>query len=200
MICGTINNYYQAKPFIKRIKSLLFLAFALTLSCNSYAESRTISETADEYAVKAAYIYNILRFVSWPASSPLANTQSLNICLFENDPFDQYLAPISKKSISKKQIRLKTIIKPSDASSCHLVFFEDNEQLEVFKDSDAPFNPGDSILLGDDIDFVKNGGLFSFYIEDNKVRLGANRTAIANTDLHISSLLLEVCKLHGGTE
>lgn len=200
MNCCTVNNHYQSKPFIKRIKSLLFLAFTLVFWCNCYAEPRTISDAADTYAVKADYIYNILRFVRWPASSPLASTKSLNICLFEDDPFDRYLAAISKKSISKKQIKLKTIIKPSDASSCHLVFFEDSEQLEIFKDNDTPFKPGDSILLGDDIDFVKNGGLFGFYIEDNKVRLGANRTAIANTDLHISSLLLEVCKLHGETE
>jgi len=198
--CYANKNRYLTKPFIKRIKGLLFIACTTTLSCNSYAESTAISETADEYAVKAAYIYNILRFVSWPDSSPLANTKSLNICLFKEDPFDQYLEPISKKSISKKQIKLKTIMQPSDASSCHLVFFEDNEQLEMFKDTNTPFNPSDSILLGDDIDFVKNGGLFSFYIEDNKVRLGASRTAIANTHLHISSLLLEVCKLHGETK
>ena len=45
--------------------------------------------------------------------------------------------------------------------------------------------------------FVNEGGIFSFYIEDNKVRLVANKKAIANAEFKISSLLIEVCKLHG---
>jgi YfiR/HmsC-like len=189
------------KSFITKIKGLIILGLAIVLSSNSsYAGATAIDTTADEYAVKAAYIYNILRFVSWPDSSPLAHTKSLNICLFKEDPIDQYLAPISKKSINRKPIKLKAIMKPSDAGSCHLVFFEDKEQLAMLDDNGTLPFPSDSIFLADDIEFVKNGGLFSFYTENNKVRLGANRTAIANSHLQISSLLLEVCKLHGGAK
>ena len=184
-----------AKSFIKNIKGLVVLALTISLGYNSYADTSPSNDTADEYAVKAAYIYNILRFVSWPDSSPLASTESLNICLFKDDSFAPYLDPISKKSIGKKPIKLKTIMSPSEAGSCHLIFINDSRELDKFKDG-LQLDHNDSILLGNDIEFIKNGGLLSFYIDNNKVRLGANRTAIANTRLQISSMLIEVCKLH----
>ena len=155
---------------------------------------RAESGSAAEYAVKAAYIYNILRFVSWDESSPLAQTETLNICLFKNDPFNHYLDPIRKKSIGNKQIRLRTINEHSQSSSCHLIFV-DNGGFDKDK-----LVHDDSILLGNDIEFVINGGLFSFYIENNKVKLGANRNAIDKTKLKISSLLLEVCQIHGDVQ
>lgn len=186
----------STKSFIHNIKGLLFLVISIVLSCNSHAESGQANETANEYAVKAAYIYNILRFVSWPESSPLASTESLSICLFKKDPFNHYLDAISGKTVGNKPIRIKTIIKPSDATSCHLVFIKDSKELVKFK-ANHQLKYTDSILLGNDIEFVENGGLFSFYIENNKVRLGANRTAIDSTRLKISSMLIEVCKLYG---
>ena len=174
---------------------MVVVALTIFLSCNSYADTSAGNETADEYAVKAEYIYNILRFVSWPDSSPLASTESLTICLFKENPFGLHLDPISKKSIAKKPIKLKTIMNPSEAGSCHLIFISDSRELDNFKDG-LQLDDNDSILLGNDIEFIKNGGLLSFYSDNNKVRLGANRTAIANTPLEISSMLIEVCKLH----
>lgn len=189
------KKYCLAKSFIKKIKGQVVLALTIFLNCNSYAGTSSDNETADEYAVKATYIYNILRFVSWPDSSPLASTESLNICLFKDDPFGLYLDQISKKSITKKPIKLKTIMSPSESASCHLIFINDNRELDKFKGG-FQLEHNDSILLGNDIEFIKNGGLLSFYIDNSKVRLGANRTAIANTRLNISSMLIEVCKLH----
>ena len=159
----------------------------------SISNARATPETgsAAEYAVKAAYIYNILRFVSWGENSSLARSETLNICLFKKDPFNHHLDPIRKKSIRKKQIVLRTIDDLSESSTCHLIFINNGEF-----DKNTIIN-SDSILLGNNIEFVKSGGLFSFYIESNKVKLGANRNAINKTELNISSLLLEVCQLYG---
>ncbi len=164
----------------------------IALLCNTAQVSAdSESGAAAEYAVKAAYIYNILRFISWDENSALARSETLDICLFKTDPFNHYLDPIRKKSIGNKQIKLRTINDISQSSSCHLIFIN-NGDFEIDK-----IKHSNSILLGNTIDFVKKGGLFSFYIENNKVRLGANRNAIAESDLNISSQLLEVCQLYG---
>ena len=162
----------------------------ITLLCST-VQVRAESGAAAEYAVKAAYIYNILRFISWDENSALAQSETLDICLFKTDPFNHYLDPIRKKSIGNKRIKLRTINDISQSSSCHLIFINNDDfDLDKIKHSN-------SILLGNTIEFVKRGGLFSFYIENNKVRLGANRNAIAETELNISSQLLEVSQLYG---
>jgi len=104
--------------------------------------------------------------------------------------------PIRKKSVGKKQIKLKTINKASESDLCHLIFISNKNDFKAII-TDQSFKHSDSILLGNDIEFVKEGGVFSFYIENNKVRLVANKKAIANAEFKISSLLIEVCKLHG---
>lgn len=174
------------------LAKVLSTFICITLACSiSHVRANPEPGSAAEYAVKAAYIFNILRFVSWDEDSPLAQTETLDICLFKKDPFSHYLDPIRKKSIGKKQIKLRTINDIPQSSSCHLIFINDGD---FDKNS---MKHGDSVLLGNSIEFVKDGGLFSFYIENNKVRLGANRQAIANTNLNISSQLLEVSRLFG---
>lgn len=154
--------------------------------------------TATENAVKAAYIYNILRFVSWDDSSPLAHTESLNVCLYNSHSFKPNLEPMTKKVIDGKKIRISTITS-IEQSSCHLIFIDNSDRISAGMIAEQSKN-NDAILLGNDEAFIKNGGLFGFYIEDNKVRLSANRNTLAKTRLNISSLLIEVCRLYGGEQ
>lgn len=178
------------------IKSLhRYSFFILLLASYNPAMADTGRITATENAVKAAYIYNILRFVSWDASSPLAQTESLNICLYNSHSFRHNLDPIRKKVIDGRQIRISNI-SDVEQTSCHLIFFNDNKPVNAEVIIELSQN-SNAILLGNDNSFIKHGGLFSFYIEDNKVRLAANRKALAKTRLNISSLLLEVCQLYG---
>ena len=188
------KNRLQAKSFTENLKGPIILALTIILNGNCYAG--TGNETASVDSVKATYIYNILRFVSWPDSSPLSNTESLTVCLFKKNTFALNLDAISKRSVGNKDIKLKTIMVPAESAPCHLVFIDDKTITANFKDEFLLEN-NDSILLGNNIEFVKNGGLFGFYIEGDKVGLAANRAALAETDLEISSLLIEVCKLHG---
>ncbi len=188
---STSKIKHRTRPFASLAKGLSSFIYLALLCHVGFARANPESGSAAEYAVKAAYIYNILRFVSWDKNTPLARSETLNICLFKEDPFSHYLDPIRKKSIGKKKIELRTIDKFSQSTPCHLIFINNgNYDLDTLKNSN-------SILLGNNIEFVKNGGLFSFYIENNKVRLAANKNAIANTNLNISSQLLEVSRLYG---
>jgi len=191
-ILGTI--FYRVTSFI-RLQSMLAacVCCSILFSSNMHAAE---TNNAAEYAVKAAYIYNILRFVSWPDGHLLAQTDTVNICLLKQNPFKQYLEPIKSMAITGRSIRLKTIQSLKSSSDCHLIFFQQEEQQEtpLFKQF---IQSSDAILLGENIEFINDGGMFGFFIQNNKVKLGANRKAISNPDIHISALLLEVSQLFG---
>lgn len=188
---------------LKRVRHwllLLSICFCLVITGKpNPAHAEANKSTSTEYAVKAAYIYNILRFVDWEEPSPLSKTESLNICLKQDNRFQQHLTPISKKSIKGKQIQLKIINRLEDSEGCHLIFIDNNDSTDIARVIQE-LKHSDTILLGNNIDFVSRGGLFGFHIIDNKVRLAANRKTLEQSRLKISSLLIEVCQLIGEVE
>jgi hypothetical protein len=60
-------------------------------------------------AEKAAYPDSLLRFVKRGGDCPLAQTGSLNICLFNHDPFGHHLESITGKPVSNRPIKLTSI-------------------------------------------------------------------------------------------
>lgn len=151
---------------------------------------------APEYAVKAAYIFNILRFVEWPDNSPQKNTSSINICMLGENDFGPHIKPIENKNIEGKPLRIIKKHSLKQTLDCHLVFVS---SAELYPPDEISKILGSKkiIVLGNDLDFVKNGGMFSFYIENKKVRLALNKNTLANSGLKVSSLLLEVCVTFG---
>jgi len=179
-----------------RSLGMLPMVFALLATANLNTTLAADSKnTASEYAVKAAYIYNILRFVKWHERSQLSHTETLNVCLTNDNLHKQSLAPIEKKRIKDKQIQLKSMARLTQSEDCHLIFI-DKAKTDI-TELTQQLKHDDTILLGNNIDFVRHGGLFGFHITDNKVKLAANRKSIEKSRLKISSLLIEACQLIG---
>ena len=83
MKLATTKISHLARPFTLLAKVMLTFACIISLNSVSHAKANTENTSAAEYAVKVAYIYNILRFVRWDEKPPLAQSESLNICLFK---------------------------------------------------------------------------------------------------------------------
>ena len=175
-------------------------AIFLVLLLSSVIPLTTLSATASpEYAVKAAYIYNILRFVEWPHDESFVERDDIKICILGNNIFGQYLEPIKNKTIKGKPIRISQKHSLQQTLGCQLVFVSDTEPYPL---RDLARTLGDKriVVVGNNLEFVNNGGMFSFYVENNKVRLALNKDALERSGLEISSLLLEVCTIYGGSQ
>lgn len=55
-----------------------------------------------EYKIKAAYLYNFTKFITWPAIPDA----SFNICLVGGDPFQDLLDSLEAKTVQDKPIRI----------------------------------------------------------------------------------------------
>lgn len=167
------------------------LACSLSISTTTFANN-----TSPEYAVKAAYIFNILRFVESADNSLFNNVDEIKVCLLGENKFGQYISPIEKKHINDKPLRIvsKKLIRKT--KNCQLVFigntnsYPPEEILKILGNKKI-------IVVGDDVNFVKRGGMFAFYIKNKKVRLGLNNNTLNLSGLKVSSLLLEVCTTFG---
>lgn len=79
---------------------------------------QTRAESAAEYDLKAAFLYNFSVFVSWPTPP-----NPLNLCVYGDSPFGQTLDKLlAKKSNSRTNYQAFYFDKPSAVNTCHILF------------------------------------------------------------------------------
>ncbi|MBI3000187.1 MAG: YfiR family protein [Deltaproteobacteria bacterium] len=147
-----------------------------------------------EYQIKAAFLYNFAKFVDWPSTAFRAGQNSLVICVVGEDPFGAALdEPIIGQSIGGRNLVVRRLKQIHRDETCHLAFISRSEKdklgqlLSVIKGS--PF-----LTVGDDGNFIDQGGMINLVVEDRKVRFEVNLEAVDRAGLKISPELLRLAK------
>ncbi len=75
----------------------------------------------NEYAVKAAYLYNFGKFVDWSATSSPAKDDSFVICILGQDPFGSSLeTTLANQTVNGKTVVARRISKSDEALNCRM--------------------------------------------------------------------------------
>jgi hypothetical protein len=171
--------------------ALPFMMAAMILALLGEGNPRAERPKPSEYQVKAAFIYNFGRFVTWPARAD--NQESgFAICVLGQDPFGVALdAIIAGKVLDGKPVVTKRIARPQDAADCRILFIsstESNHLQEILTAlAQAPV-----LTVSDIPDFLRKGGIIQFVLEENKVKFEVNLTSAESDGLVVSSELLKV--------
>ncbi len=144
-----------------------------------------------EHRVKAAFIYNFLRFVDWPEQGFAGANAGYELCILGQDPFGDSLAPISRKRAHNRPIRLHQLTRNADPTDCHVLFISTSEAQRM--PAILRRLRGAPVLTVSELpQFAKRGGTVGFVLDQGKVRLEVNLAAARRAGLHVSSKLLEV--------
>src|ERR1017187_6876443 len=77
---------------------------------------------AEEYKVKAAFLFHFAQLVEWPAALN-AGDQSLNLCVFADEPRLQELqSTIEGKLIAARVLHVRVISQPQAVQGCNILF------------------------------------------------------------------------------
>lgn len=169
-----------------------WLAIRVVVCCLAVV---TQAQSATEYQVKAAFLFNFAKFVEWPADAFLGADAPLQICLLGHDPFGrEFEEVIGDKSVNGHRIE---VIHPSgvpQARGCQIIFVASSEKrlvTEILRGL-----RGASVLtVGDTAGFAGMGGIINFVMDDGRVRFEINVKAAERAHLKISARLLTVAKL-----
>jgi YfiR/HmsC-like len=155
----------------------------------------TQAQSATEYQVKAAFLFNFAKFVEWPADAFPGTDAPLQICLLGRDPFGhEFEEVIGDKSINGHRIE---VIHPSgvpQARGCQIIFVASSEKkqtLEILRGLQG----ANVLTVGDTAGFAGMGGIINFVLDDGRVRFEINVKAAERAHLKISARLLTVAKL-----
>ena len=148
-----------------------------------------------EYQVKAAFIYNFVKFVEWPAGNPDGIPLPLRVCVIGDDPFDNALdVAVRGKSFNGRELQVSHVADVQEARSCSVLFISTSERARVR--SLLEDLKGTSVLtVGDTPGYAKQGCMINFLMEDKKVRFEINAGAASLANLKISSKLLNLAKI-----
>jgi len=161
----------------------------------AYANAHA-ADTAREYSLKAAYLYNFIKFITWP--EPAASDAELRICIMGVDPFGAELSFLQNKTWQKRAIKLQQA-KASELHACHVVFISRSERANLKEIIDA--TRAEPVLTVSDIDgFADAWGMIGFVTDASDLRLEINLSAAQAVGLEISSKLLEVAMVRGVPE
>lgn len=164
----------------------LIIAAALILTCSSLAADEPL-----EYQVKAAYLLNFTKFIEWPAASFEAPDSSIAICILGDDPFGSTLdAILAGEVVSGRKVSALRLRRAPPPKLCQ-VLFVNKSQKDALK---LLPGLGPVLTVGDSDNFIRDGGMIAFHLENRRVRFDINQTAAENAGLKLSSKLLNVAR------
>ncbi len=151
-------------------------------------------KTVAEYRIKAACLYRFAQFIEWPASAFSGEKAPLVFGVLGKDPFGEVLDQTLKgKTIAGRTIAIKRFASVKAIESCHMLFVSSSETQkleEVFEATKA----SPTATVGEAEGFLKAGGIFRFFVQENKVQFEINKAAAKLAGLEISSKLLRLAK------
>jgi hypothetical protein len=151
------------------------------------AGSAFAQETALEYEVKAAYLYNFVKFVAWP---PAAARGPLTICVAAPSPFATALDDIVRgESIEGRPITTRVVEDPQ--ASCQVLFIPravpSLEYLRALRTLPV-------LTVGETPEFVRDGGIVNFVRDAGMIHFEIDQDNARRAGLQISSRLLRLAR------
>ena len=178
-------------------KILILLILLVSLLTVDVAISDAQQKKHSEYEVKAAFIYNFLKFIDWPNGAFAGRSDTVKLCVLGDDLFGTALNSIEEETVKDKKITIKHYNKFVDLGKCHILFICSSEknQLTEILDTIKDMN---ILTVSDTRGFAQQGVVINFYIEEDKVRFEINQDAANRSGLKISSKLLSLAKIVRG--
>jgi len=171
-----------------RRMGLLTLLLALLLAVPAAAQA----QTAEEYDVKAAFLYNFAKFVDWPPAA-FPDPNNLKICVLGDDPFGGSLQTVAGEQVGSHKLQVVRTDSLSRPAGCQILFISRSERDRI-KEILAAVKGSPVLTVGDTQKFADDGVIINFVLEGSKVRFEINTESADRAGIRISSKLLQLAK------
>jgi hypothetical protein len=189
----------------------------LILAAFCAVSTTSVSAATTEQKVKAAFLYNFVKFVKWPDQSnrPQDASPEVNVGILGDNPFGDALSTIDGKQVKGRQIRFIEIEgyhsfkkshrkddrafedyrtqKEKTIEACQLLFICDSEKDHV-QELLALTQGRTALTVSDLPGFIENKGMIGLVKDRNKLRFEINLDAVKDEKIEIRAQLLSLAK------
>lgn len=143
--------------------------------------------------VKAAFLYNFLKFVQWPGDRAVNARTSVDICILGSNPFDGAATAIMKEaSTSARKLNFVEEKSPQEAAKhCHIVYIPGAEEARAAEIT-AALRDLPVLTVSDGEEFAQKHGMIGFVLVEGKIKLAVNLPALTAAGLKADAQMLEI--------
>ncbi|QQS55390.1 MAG: YfiR family protein [Candidatus Competibacteraceae bacterium] len=170
------------------------VVLATVLLAGALLGSATWASRFDEYAVKAAYLYNFAKFVEWPPEVFSATDSPLVICIAGDNPFGTALEALRDKVVEGRPVEVRHIPTATGLDRCNVVFIGRAEQRRL-KTVLAELARLPILTVSDIGGFAQAGGMIGLFETEQRIRFNINIMAARQANLKLSSQLLKLATI-----
>jgi hypothetical protein len=150
---------------------------------------------ANEYQVKAVFLFNFSRFVEWPASAFASADAPFVVGIFGHDPFGRDLDEVVKgETVNGRPLVVKRLRNAADAAACQIVFIHQSEDKRL-DEVLSSLGRRSTLTVSDAPGAAQRGVMIRLVTEKGRVRMRVNVDSARAADLTISSNLLRAAEI-----
>lgn len=177
-------------PLLSAASPLLAAVVATIISGSAAAVPQ---RTASEPDVKAAFLYNFTRYVTWPDGIP-PDAEPFRVCVVaDRQTTEAIQRTMAGETVNARPTETHVPRTPEEVKRCQLLFLgrdaEERSKPLLKAALGAPV-----LVVGDGESFPARGGAIGFVIEEGKVRFDIRSRNAERNGLSISSRLLSVAR------
>ena len=150
------------------------------------------AQTAPEYDVKAAFLYNFTKFVDWPPEA-FPDPNSLKVCVLGDNPFGGSLQAIAGEQVGNRKLTVMRTDSLAKPAGCQILFISRSER-EKLNHILSAVKGLPVLTVGDTKGYAEDGVIINFVLEGSKVRFEINTESADRAGIRISSKLLQLAK------
>lgn len=174
----------------KMRRGMLLALFASCVLVALFAPARGQEEGSREYPIKAAFVYNFLKYIDFPNGTV---GSSVTIGIVGTDPSGGAFDALNGKAVDGRTLIVRHLGDHYDLTGVNVVFVPAGERDHI-RQIIANAHPG-LLTVGESPGFAQNGGIINFVPAGNRVRFQINPDAASKDALRISSQLLRLADI-----
>ncbi|MFQ5598178.1 MAG: YfiR family protein [Nitrospiria bacterium] len=175
------------------------IARILLAVCIGWLSTTTATARAQdmkrEYQIKAAFLFNFVKFIEWPANAFPNQDSHIILCVIGTDPFGDILdVTVNGKTAQGRSMEIRRLNTTENIGRCHILFVSTSEQSRLAQVMSA--TQGSSVLtVGEMARFSDTGGIINFILKRARIRFEINVHSARRSGLKISSKLLQLATI-----
>ena len=169
------------------------VGLAVTMCCAALLAASVAPaqrNVAPEHELKAAYVYNFLKFIEWPAPVVARLDGKLTVCVLGSHPVGDALTAASESKVGDLELVIETLQDVGRLERCQALFIpaSSSRSAEICESA-----RGKGILTVTDFDDRDaEVGIINLWRRSGRVVFSVDLETARNEGLRISSRLLEV--------
>lgn len=158
------------------------------------AEPALGNSVTTEDKIKAAFVFNFIKFVSWPDKTFDSADAPIQLCVWGTNALEGALESLRSKTAKNRKIQVLYTQKAGDALGCHLLFIA-RHNATTLRDIIDQTSEKNILTISDIKGFAQSGGIIGLFRSEDQMRFAINVDAARRSGLRITSQLLKLAKI-----